>query len=108
MVFVPILFYVLYDFVYFLGIIGMSRLSCNPFAIKSSTPTKSVADSTDNKGKVQEVFLIFITHLLNFYSLKTLNFVDSRPVIAPPVLKLDNAGISILIFFHSFDLLIFI
>lgn len=88
----------------------MSRLSCNPFAIKSSTPTKSVADSTDNKGKVQEVFLIFITHFIywTFIQLKTLNFVDSRPVIAPPVLKLDNAGISILIFFHSFDLLIFI
>lgn len=42
----------------------MSRLSCNPFAIKSSTPTKSVADSTDNKGKVYEVFLISITHFI--------------------------------------------
>nr|XP_042912769.1 probable GPI-anchored adhesin-like protein PGA55 isoform X4 [Parasteatoda tepidariorum] len=31
------------------GIVRMSRLSYNPFAIKTSIPTRSVADSTDNK-----------------------------------------------------------
>ncbi|XP_035212434.1 ran-binding protein 3-like isoform X1 [Stegodyphus dumicola] len=52
------------------GMVGMSRLSCNPFAIKTSTPTRSVADSTDNK--------------------------ESRPLVAPPTLKLGNSdsGIS--------------
>ncbi|XP_035212435.1 ran-binding protein 3-like isoform X2 [Stegodyphus dumicola] len=48
------------------GMVGMSRLSCNPFAIKTSTPTRSVADSTDNK--------------------------ESRPLVAPPTLKLGNSG----------------
>lgn len=36
----------------FSGIVGMSRLSCNPFAIKSSTQMRGVADSTDSKGKI--------------------------------------------------------
>nr|XP_042912767.1 probable GPI-anchored adhesin-like protein PGA55 isoform X2 [Parasteatoda tepidariorum] len=53
------------------GIVRMSRLSYNPFAIKTSIPTRSVADSTDNK--------------------------ETRPIVAPPTLKLgnsDSCGIS--------------
>ncbi|XP_054716309.1 ran-binding protein 3-like [Uloborus diversus] len=50
------------------GIVGMSRLTYNPFAIKTSTPTRSIADSTDNK--------------------------ESRPLVAPPTLKLGNSDAS--------------
>ncbi|XP_064477298.1 ran-binding protein 3-like [Ornithodoros turicata] len=49
------------------GMVGLPRISQNPFAIKTTTPTRSVADSTDNK--------------------------ESKPIVAPPTLVLgsDNA-----------------
>lgn len=47
--------------------VGLPRITQNPFAIKTTTPTRSVADSTDNK--------------------------ESKPIVAPPTLVLgsDNA-----------------
>ncbi|XP_037527998.1 ran-binding protein 3 isoform X2 [Rhipicephalus sanguineus] len=49
------------------GMLGLSRIQQNPFAIKTTTPTRSVADSTENK--------------------------ESKPIVAPPTLVLgaDNA-----------------
>lgn len=47
--------------------LGLSRIQQNPFAIKTTTPTRSVADSTENK--------------------------ETKPIVAPPTLVLgaDNA-----------------
>lgn len=49
------------------GMLGLSRIQQNPFAIKTTTPTRSVADSTENK--------------------------ETKPIVAPPTLVLgaDNA-----------------
>ncbi|KAG0421595.1 hypothetical protein HPB47_002557 [Ixodes persulcatus] len=48
------------------GLVGMARIQQNPFAIKTTTPTRSVADSTENK--------------------------ESKPIVAPPTLVLGAEG----------------